>query len=298
MGTFQVEGGRRPRGFMVDKPCISPGYFKAMGIQLLLGREFTERDNATAPGVVVVSQSVARTLWPDADPVGKRISMEDEPKPEDWLTVVGVVEDVKQKGLAKNSDPAIYQPYLQVLSPGFLSHMTFVVRTASRPESVATGMRTVLRDVDKNQPISIASMDSLIATTTAETRFQARLLATFALIALALTMVGIYGVLAYSVAQRTQEIGVRMALGAQSGDVLWMLLRKALVLISAGILMGGAGALALTRLLTKFLFEVKATDLPTFSAVVVFLALSALAACYLPARRAMRVDPMVALRYE
>ena len=298
MGTFSVEGSQRPPGFMVVKPCISPGYFKAMGMPLLSGREFTEADNETAPGVVVVSQSVARTLWPGKDPLGRRISMEDEPKPEDWLTVVGVVDDVKQRGLATGSDPAIYQPYLQISSPFFLSHMTFVVKTASRPESVASGIRTVLRSVDKNQPISIASMDTLIAATTAESRFQARLLAAFAMVSLALTIVGIYGVLAYSVAQRTREIGVRMALGAQGADVFGMLLRKAVVLISVGIVIGGAGALALTRVLKKFLFEVKPADLPTFAAVTAILALSALAACYLPARRAMRVDPMVALRYE
>jgi len=298
MGTFQVEGSQRPPGFMVDKPCISPGYFKAMGMPLLRGREFTETDNEAAPGVVVVSQSVARTLWPGQDPVGKRISMEDEPKPEDWLTVVGVVDDVKQQGLAKGSDPAIYQPYLQISSAFFLSHMAFVVKTASFPESVAAGIRAVLRSVDKNQPLSIASMDTLIAATTAESRFQARLLTAFALVSLALTIVGIYGVLAYSVAQRTREFGVRMALGAQGADVFGMLLRKALVLIFAGIVIGGAGALALTRVLEKFLFEVKPADLPTFAAVTVILILSALAACYLPARRAMRVDPMVALRYE
>jgi len=298
MGTFSVEGSERPPGFMVDKPCISPGYFKAMGMPLLRGREFTEADNETAPGVVVVSESVARTLWPGQNPVGKRISMEDDPKPGDWLTVVGVVDDVKQQGLAKGSDPAIYQPYLQITSAFFLSHMTFVVKTASRPESVATGIRAILRGVDKNQPISIASMDSLIAATTAESRFQARLLAAFAFVSLALTIVGIYGVLAYSVAQRTREIGVRMALGAQGGDVIGMLLRKALVLVFAGIVIGSAGALALTRLLEKFLFEVKPADLPTFAAVTVILAFSALAACYVPARRAMRVDPMVALRYE
>ncbi|HEY2459377.1 MAG TPA: ABC transporter permease [Candidatus Acidoferrum sp.] len=298
MGTFQVEGGRRPRGFMVDKPCISSGYFRAMGIRLMRGREFTEGDNATAPGVVVVSQSVARTLWPGQDPLGKRISMEDDPKPGDWLTVVGVVDDIKQQGLAKNSDPAIYQPYLQVSNSGFLSHMTFVVRTASRPESVAAGMRTILQEVDKNQPMSISSMESLIATTTAESRFQMRLLATFALTALALTIVGVYGVLAYSVAQRTREIGVRMAFGAQGIDVLRMFVRKALLLISAGIVIGGAGAFALTRLLATFLFEVKSNDLPTFAAVALALAFSALTACYIPARRAMRVDPMVALRYE
>ena len=298
MGTFSVEGSQRPPGFMVVKPCVSPGYFKTMGMPLLGGREFTEADNETAPGVVVVSQSVARTLWPGQDPVGKRISMEDEPKPEDWLTVVGVVEDVKQRGLAQSSDAAIYQPYLQISSPFFLSHMTFVVKTASPPESVASGIRTVLRSVDRNQPISIASMDALIAATTAEPRFQVRLLAAFAIVSLVLTIVGIYGVLAYSVAQRTREIGVRMALGAQGSDVLGMLLKKALVLIFAGIVIGGVGAFALTRVLEKFLFEVKPSDLPTFAAVTVILALSALAASCVPVQRAMRVDPMVALRYE
>jgi putative ABC transport system permease protein len=297
-GTFQVEGGQRPRGFMVDKPCVSHGYFRAMGIQLVHGREFTERDSAAAPGVVVVSQSVTRTLWPGKDPLGKRISMEDEPKPEDWLTVVGVVDDVKQQGLAKNSDAAIYQPYLQVSNPSFLSHMTFVVRTALRPESVAAEMSGILRNVDKNQPIAIASMDSLIAATTGESRFQTRLLTTFALIALALTIVGTYGLLTYSVAQRTREIGVRMALGARSADVLQMLLKKALVLIPAGIVLGGAGAFTLTRVLTRFLFEVKPSDLPTLAAVALILALATLVACYVPARRAMHVDPMVALRYE
>ncbi len=298
MGTFQVEGGHRPRGFMVDKPCASPGYFRAMGIRLAAGREFTERDNGAAQGVVIVSQSVAQTIWPGENPMGKRISMEDDPKPGDWLSVIGVVEDVRQKGLGKQSDPAIYQPYLQVSSPGFLRHMTFVVRTASHTESVASGMRAVLRNVDKNQPISVASMDSLVAIATADSRFQTRLLGTFALMALALTIVGIYGVLGYSVAQRTQEIGVRMALGAQKADVLHMLMKKALVLISLGIVIGGAGALTLTRVLAKFLFEVKPSDLPTFAAVALVLSFSALTACYLPVRRAMRVDPMVALRYE
>jgi len=298
MGDFQVEGRLRPSGFIVDKPCVSPGYFRAMGIRLLRGREFTERDNKSAPGVVIVSQSVARTLWPGEDPVGKRISMEDHPKPEDWLAVVGVVDDLKQQALAKNPDPAIYQPYLQVSHPFFLSHMTFVVRTTAPPESVASRMRAILRNVDKDQSISIASMDSLIATTIAEPQFQARLLASFALIALTLTIVGVYGVLSYSVAQRTQEIGVRMALGAQNADVLRMLLRKALAVISAGIVIGGAGSLALARLLAKFLFEVKPSDPATLAAVALVLAGSALAACYIPARRATGIDPLVALRYE
>jgi putative ABC transport system permease protein len=298
MGDFQVEGRLRPPTFIVDKPCVSPGYFRAMGIRLLRGREFAERDNKTAPGVVIVSQSVARTLWPGEDPVGKRISMEDHPKPEDWLSVVGVVDDLKQRALAKSPDPAIYRPYLQVSHPFFLSHMTFVVRTTTPPESVASGMRSILRNVDKDQPIAIASMDSLLATTIAEPQFDARLLAAFALIALTLTIVGVYGVLCYSVAQRTQEIGVRMALGAQNVDVLRMLLRKALVVISAGIVIGGAGSLAFARVLANFLFEVKPSDPAIFAAVALLLASSALAACYIPARRATSVDPMVALRYE
>jgi putative ABC transport system permease protein len=196
---------------------------------------------------VIVSQSVARTLWPDTDSLGKRMSMEDNPKTGDWLTVVGVVDDLKQQGLAQKPEPAIYQPYLQVTHPFFLNHMTFVVKTASHPESVAYGMRAILHDVDKNQPASIATMDSLVATTTAEPRFQMKLLGTFAIFAVALTMVGIYGVLAYSVAQRTQEIGVRVALGAQRMDVLRMFLRDALGLICVGIAIGAAGALALMR---------------------------------------------------
>ena len=297
-GDFQVEGGLRPKGFIVDKPCVSSGYFRTMEIHLLRGREFTERDTATAPAVVVVSQSVAQTLWPGEDPIGKRISMEDDPGPGDWLTVIGVADDVKQKGLAEKSDPAIYQSYLQITHLFLLSHMTFVVKTASPSENVAAGMRSILREIDKDQPVSITSMDSLLATTTAEPRFQARLLMTFALVALVLTIVGVYGVLAYSVAQRTQEIGVRIALGAQSADVLQMLLRKGLVLISMGIILGGAGALSLTRVLANFLFEVKPGDPETFAAVVVALVLSALAASYVPARRATRVDPMIALRYE
>jgi putative ABC transport system permease protein len=300
MGDFHVEGGQQlPPGYVVDKPCVTPGYFKAMGIRLLRGREFTEGDNGTAPGVVIVSQSVARSLWTAEDPLGKRISMEDDPKPGDWLTVVGVVDDVKQQGLGKRSDPAIYQPYLQVTRPFFLSHMTFLVRTGSNTQGVASAMRAVLREVDRDQPVeSIATMDSLIATTTAEPRFQARLLGAFAMMALALATVGIYGVLAYSVAQRTREIGVRVALGAQSADVLRMLLRGALGLVCTGIVVGGAGALAVTRMLARFLFAVKPSDPATFAMVALTLACVALTASCIPAMRAMKVDPMVALRYE
>ncbi len=300
MGDFQVESGQKlPPGYVVDKPCVSPGYFKAMGIRLMRGREFAEADNGAAPGVVIVSQSVVRSLWAGEDPLGKRISTEDHPKPGDWLTVVGVVDDVKQQGLGKKSDPAIYQPYLQARRPFFLSHMTFLIKTGSNAQGVASAMRTVLREVDRNQPVeSIATMDSLIATTTAEPKFQARLLGAFAIMALALTTVGIYGVLAYSVAQRAREIGVRVALGAQRVDVLQMMLRGALVLVCMGVMLGAAGAFAVTRVLERFLFEVKPSDPATFALVGLMLASVALAASCIPARRAMKVDPMVALRYE
>ena len=159
-------------------------------------------------------------------------------------------------------------------------------------------MRAVLRNVDKNQPISIASMNSVIAATTAEPRFQTRLLTTFALVALVLTIVGIYGVLAYSVAQRTHEIGVRMALGAQSSDIIRAVLSEALLFAFLGIAIGVAGARSLTRFLSSLLFEIKPTDPATFIALAILLLLVALAACYIPVRRAMRVDPMVALRHE
>jgi putative ABC transport system permease protein len=299
-GDFQLEGGRKlPPGFLVDKLCVSPGYLRAMGIRLRRGRDFTNSDNAAAPGVVIISQSVSQSLWPNADPIGKRISMEDDPKPQDWLTIVGVVDDVKQQGLAVAFDPATYQPLLQVTRPFFLNHMTFVVRTASDPTLVAAAARGVLRQIDEDLPaLSLAPMEDLIVAQTAEPRFQARLLAVLAVLALLLAAVGVYGVLAYSVAQRTSEIGIRVALGAQTSDVLGMVLHRTLVLVSSGIASGTAAALGLTRILGKFLFQVRPTDPATFAAVALILACAALAASSLPARRAMRVDPMVALRHE
>ncbi len=299
-GDFQLEGGRpMPHGYMVDKPCVSPGYFRTMGIRLLRGRDFTVRDNASAPGVVIVSQSVARRLWPGEDAIGKRVTEENHPKPEDWLTIVGVVDDIRQTGLAKDPDPALYYPYLQVSRLFWLGRMSFAVRTASDPLRLATAMRAALREVDRDLPVQrLATMQDLILADAAEPRFQTRLLGAFSLLALILAAVGIYGVLAYSVTQRTHEIGIRMALGAETGDVLHMVLRRTLMLAGAGIALGAAGALAVTRVLAKFLFDVKPTDPVTFVAVAVLLACVALAAGLVPARRATRVDPMVALRYE
>jgi predicted permease len=298
-GDFHLEGGRKlPRDYIVAKPAVSPDYFRVMGIRFLKGRGFTDEDNSSGPGVAIVSQSVARTLWPGEDPIGKRLTMEDEPKPQDWLTIVGIVDDVRQQSLADQPLPAIYQPYQQVTRSFFLSHMSFVVRGAANPQSIAAGLRDVLHDVDKNQPVSIAALTDLADADTAEKWFQARLISTFSLLALLLAAIGIYGVLAYAVTERTREIGIRMALGAKKGDITRMLLKRTLVLVLAGVALGGCGALALTRVLAKFLFEVKPNDPATFLSVAAILTAVGIVAGLLPARRAIRVDPVVALRWE
>jgi predicted permease len=297
-GDFHLEGGRPlPPHYMVQKPAVSPEYFRVMGIRLLSGRGFTGQDNSSAPGVAIVSQGVARSVWPGEDPIGKRITLEDHPKPGDWLTIVGVVDDVKQRGLTKKADPAIYQSLSQVLRPFFLSHMTFVVRTAANASSTAAAMRGLLREVDKDQPaLSIATMSDVISETTAEPRFQARLISLFSILALLLSAIGIYGVLAYSVNERTHELGIRIALGAGKTDITRLVLRRGFALVTAGVALGVAGAVAVTRVLEAFLFEVKPTDPATFAMVAALLAAVALLAGLLPARRANRVDPLVALR--
>jgi putative ABC transport system permease protein len=300
-GDFRVDrdGVVEPSRLNVDKPMVSPGYFAAMGIRLLRGRDFTPRDDDRAPAVAIVSESVAKRYWPNEDPVGKRISMADDPKPGDWLTVVGVVNDIVQQGVTRPADAAIYQPYTQATHPFFLSHMTFAVRTMADPRTITSAMRDIVRSVDANQPIeNIAAMTALIAETTAESLFQTRLLAAFSILAVLLAAIGVYGVLAYGVTERTREIGIRIALGGTSGDVLTMVLGRTLRLASVGVALGVLGALLSTRVLTKLLFGVKPGDPATFVVVTGLLVIVALVAGLVPARRASRVDPLVALRAE
>jgi putative ABC transport system permease protein len=299
-GDFQVEAGLPvPEDFNPDKPAVSPGYFTAMRIRLLRGRDFSAHDGATDARVAIVSRTVAKFLSGSEDAIGRRVTLQDHPAFEDWLTVVGVVDDVKQDGPGQSAHAAIYQPYFQVGRSFFLSHMTFVIRTESDPLRLAPAIRGVLRDVDRNQPAqSIATMGDVMRAATAEPGFHAWLLSLFAALALTLALGGIYGVLAYSVAQRTQEIGVRMALGAGRATVVWMVLRRTLALTALGVALGTAGALAATRVLTTFLFEIKPDDPTTFVAVAVVIAATALIASAVPARRATRVDPLLALRHE
>ena len=296
MGDFVVDGPTPlPHGYTVDKPTVSPGYFAALGIRLLAGRDFTSADRAGAPGVVVVSQTVARRLWPNQRAVGKRISMQDQPGPNDWLTVIGVVNDVVQDAQL-NRHSTIYLPYLQTSSAGFINQMTFVVRPQPAAGNLAPAMRGALRDVDPAVPAqALQTMDQSMMDTIAEPVFQMRLLATFACLALFLAALGTYGVLAYDVTERTREIGLRMALGATPGTVVRMVLRRTATLAFTGAALGVAGSLMLTRVLTRWLFEVKPTDPATLTAVTVVLLVAALLAGLLPARRAAGVRGLTTL---
>ena len=298
IGDFVVDGPTPlPKGYNVDKVLVSPGYFATMGMRMLHGRDFTGSDGGSSPAVVIVSETVARRIWPDADALGKRISMSDQPGPNDWLTVVGVVNDVVQdQSLVKHS--AVYLPYLQKGFPWLLGHMTYVVKSDAGV-NVAPAMRAALRDVDAAIPAQqLQTMDDAMLEVVAEPLFQTRLLTVFSMLALLLAVIGTYGVLAYDVAERTREIALRLALGATPGAVTLMVLRRTGRLALSGAVMGIAASLALTRVLTKSLFEVTPNDPETLATVVAAILLVALAAGYLPARRASHVDVLTALPQE
>jgi putative ABC transport system permease protein len=298
-GDITAQGGQPlPPGFLPVKAAVSADYFKAMGLRLQTGRPFTSRDRAGSEGVAVISASVARTLWPGEEPLGRRISTETHPRPQDWLTVVGVVDDVKQNGLRAQADPAIYLPYSQITRLGWLGFVTYVARaTSGQAASLATGMRGVVKSVDPNlAPESLAAMSDLVGTTIAEPRFQAKLIGALSFVAVVLAAIGIYGVLAASVFERRREIGIRMALGAARSMVVAMMLKRAFILALAGVTAGVVAAYALTGILTRFLFGVAPTDILTFVWASAVLFVVALLAGLLPARRASRLDPITTLR--
>jgi len=299
MGDFKLAGQQLPPDAIVAKPAVSPGYFRAMGIPLVRGRSFDDHDTLKSTPVAMVDESFARRFWPNQNPVGKRISFADNPKAEDdWMTVVGVAASIRQENPASQL-MTVYQPLAQVQVPFFLQEVSFVVRSDANPASLAPALRAQVWNVDKDLPIrAIASMQDLLYASTAEPRFQTRVLASFSSIAFLLAIVGIYGVMAYSVTQRTQEIGIRMAIGAERRHIVQMIVWRSAALVAGGLAIGLAGAWAATRVLKDFLFEVTPFDPLTFAAVSLLLAMVALAACYIPARRAAAIDPLVALRYE
>ena len=299
---FNVEGdppyapGQRP---LVEYRSVSPGYFRAMGIPLLRGRTFNEQDGGDAPGVVIINETLARRHFPGEDPLGKRLGFSG---PTDWREIVGVVRDTRNYGLDEEVKPEAYMPYTQS-APGYLagsiSGMILVARTASDPQGMSAAIKREVQGLDGNLPVyNIKTMEQHLAESTAQRRFNMLLLSAFAGVAVLLAVFGLYGVMSYMVSQRTREIGLRMALGAQARDILGMAVRQGVVLILIGIGVGLAGALALTRVMSGLLYGVDATDPATFAAIVLLLAFASLIACYIPARRATRVDPLIALKYE
>jgi putative ABC transport system permease protein len=289
----QVSAGERPE---IDFRRASTGYFQTMGIPLIAGRLVTEQDVSNNTGSVLINEAMAKRFWPGDDPIGKRISTATSSGQQTrWQTIVGVVGNVRHLGLDVEPRPEIY--YHTSTSPPF--GPVVVIRTSSAPENLISIARAKVRELDRNVAISnVNTMEQLVAQSVAQRRFGMSLVAIFAAIALVLAVIGIYGVVSYAVAQRTTEIGVRMALGASAMDVLKLVLRKGMTLALVGVGLGLVGAIAAARLMATMLFEVKPTDLVTFSIVTVGLILVALLACYVPARRAMKVDPLVALRDE
>lgn len=275
--------------------CVTDAnYFQAMQIPLKRGRLFTEQEAKEMRHVVVVNEMFARTNLPGQDPLGKRvtINMKDEDVPTE---IIGVVGDTKHLGLDTETEEMAYWPQPELVYP----YMTLVIRTHGQPADITPAARNVIRNIDPQQPIGeVSTMESLLAKSIARSRFNTILLAVFSLVALVMAAVGIYGVMSYSVQQRTHEIGLRMALGAQQRDVLRLVLKQGVILGSLGVAAGLIASFGLTRLIVSLLFEVPATDTKTFVMVATGLFLITLVACYVPARRATKVDPLVALRYE
>jgi predicted permease len=273
-----------------------PRYFETLGIRLIEGRFFDGRDGEGAPLSVIVNQTTARTYWPGQSAIGHRV------KPDfrgDWRTVVGVVEDVKNSGLDKPAATELYIPMRQMIGLFGMQTGYAVLRTKGDPAKMAGAARNVIREIDSSLPVTaIRTMDDVLSTAEARPRFLTLLLTLFAAVALVLAAVGIYGVISYSVAQRTSEFGIRIAMGARPSDVLGMVLGQGLVLGALGVSLGAVGAFALTRLIRGLLFGISSFDPWTFVVMAVLLATVTLAACFVPAWRATRVDPMVALRYE
>jgi putative ABC transport system permease protein len=299
--TFHIEGRepKRPE----DQPeeqlrIVTDGYFQTMRIPVVKGREFTDRDRLSGPRVAVVNDALARRHFPGESPIGHRVAFSrDEPH---WYEIVGVVANIKHRGLDAADRPELYVPYRQPLFANWtVRPMQVVVRTAGDPLMAAATVRREIARLDAEQPISdVRTMDERIGRSLESRRFNMILLAVFAALALALAAIGIYGIIAYAVTERTHEIGVRLALGAQRRDVMSMIVVQGMAMTAAGTVVGMLSALLATRLMSSLLFGVSASDPITFAAIPVLLAVVALVACYVPARRATRVDPLVALRTE
>ena len=291
---FRPENGIRQSG-EADYQAVSPGYFQTLGIALERGRLLTPADRVGSPPVAVVNTALARQFFADEDPIGRRFRRNDQAP---WAAIVGVVSDIRRSGKVGKINPEVYFPAAQtILYPVRLSQFSF--RSAGDPKQLVAAVQRQVWAIDKDLPVTnVLTYDEIVSESVVDRRFQTLLLGLFALLALILAIVGIYGVISYSVSQRIPEIGIRMALGATRGEILKMVIARAMLLVAAGIAAGSAGALALSKYLTSLLFEVKPGDPSTYFSLAILLSMVAFAASLIPARRATRVDPMIALHYE
>jgi putative ABC transport system permease protein len=291
---------------ITDIRVVSPGYFRTLGVRLVRGRFLEETDEEQTIPVAVINETLARAHWPNEDPLGRRIRLLNAP-PEQattvYLTVAGVVADAKNSSLTEAARQEVYVSFLQraaaVANMGTTHQMTLAVRTSVEPMNLANTIRQEVWALDRNIPITgVRTMEQILSIVTVRPRFNMILLGIFAAVALGLAAVGIYGVLSYSVTQRTHEIGIRIALGAQQGEVLKLVVRQGMILALLGAAIGLAASFAVTRLMAGLLYGVRATDPMTFAVITLLLTGVALLACWIPARRATKVDPMVALHCE
>jgi len=290
-----VAPGDRPQ---IECQSVLPDYFRTLGIRLIKGRDFDARDDLKARRVAIINETLARRFFPNEDPIGKRIRPEISTEPGDapMREIIGVVSDVRCRSLTEDVPPEVYMPYTQLsISTG----MRIVLRTDADPRSLISAARAEVQALDKELPVfEVKTLDQYVSGEVGRPRFNALLLLLFAGVALLLTAVGLYGVISYSVTQRTREIGIRMALGGQTHDMLRLVVKQGMTMTLIGVGAGLGGALALTRLLKSLLFGVGAADPLTFSIIVLLLTAVAFVACWIPARRATKVDPLVALRTE
>lgn len=309
--SFAIEGRAEPRpgeGPDAVYRLVMPGYFETMRLPLRRGRLINDRDDANGPGVVIINERAAHAFWPGVDPIGQRIAINGDSPERHWLTIVGVVANAKQEDWAADPFEEMYLPALQ--TPAFLgdatassaphqSYITLVIRTTGEPKDMTPAVEQTIRSLDPNLPVSqVITMDSAVANATAQPRFEMLLLSLFGVIALLLAAIGIYGVMNYAISRRTREIGIRMSLGAGRGDVLRMVLGHALRQATAGAMVGIIASLLLSRLMTKMLYGIQPTDPLTFACVVVVLGLASALAIWIPARKALQIEPILALRAE
>lgn len=297
-GGYQLEGSapddmyRQQAIFSV----VTPGYFRVMGIRQSAGRDFDERDAFDAAGVAIINEELARVAFPGQNPLGRRLKCGLDRQSNEYMTIVGVVSNVRQLELSQASRPEIYMPYRQ--HPSFATAMSVVARASGDPAALVEPVRRLARAESAETPVRFTTMEDAIASSVVAPRFRTLLLAVFAGIALALALAGVYGVMSYAVSQRAGEVGIRMAMGAGSGDILRLMLADGLRLALLGLGLGLAGAFALSRFLAAFLYGVKATDPATYAAIAVFVLGATMTACLLPALRAARIDPLRVMRHE